>query len=209
MASGARAKRALPVYVTLAELHRMLEACASERDRLLLKLLWHTGARISEVLSLRAGDLTRTGVRLPNRKQGLWRTGPDGSRQHVRLQAEKHVLLHPAFLAELRELTRGLPPQELLLRSTRGGPLSRSQAWRIIGSSAARAGVFKRRFGEDTERPLWPHCLRHGYAVNLLLQGTPITVVQEQLGHASLAATQVYTRLVDPKKQEIIAGLKF
>jgi integrase len=155
--------RTLPVYLDRTEVERLLEAADSDVARLLIRLLWWTGARVSEVLAARVGDITEAGIRLPNRKQHRpWSI------------AEKHVILPPAALAELKAATAGRRPDEFILARADG-----TRAW------ASEA------------RPAWPHTLRHSYAVHLLKERVPITVVQRQLGHRNLSATQVYTQLAD------------
>lgn len=210
MAAVRAQRKSLPVYIVPSELHRLLDATENERDRMLIEFLWNTGARISEALAVRAGDITRHGVRLPNLKQGIWREQEDGTKKHVSVQAEKHVILHPDFLARLKAYTRGMrAAQALFGRLTDGRAISRKTAWVIITRAANRAGVLKKRFGDESLRPVWPHTLRHSYAVHLLENSIPVTVAMEQLGHSSLGSTQVYTKIADPRKQELIAGITF
>lgn len=202
--------RSLPVYVTIADVHRMLEVCNHQRDRLLIELLWRTGGRISEVLSIRVGDITKNGIRLVNLKQGSFRTQPDGSKKHISIREEKHVIIDRRYLETLKAQTKGLPLSTPLIgRLSDGKPISRKTAWEIVTAAAARAGVFRRHFSDGTVRPAWCHTFRHGHAVNLLENGLPITIAQDQLGHKSLANTQVYTKIVDPRKEELINAVRF
>lgn len=178
--------RTLPVYLTADEIHRLIASAVTDRDRLLLWFLWVTGGRISEVLQARWGDLTESGIRLPNLKQTRHGLG------------EKHVLLPPEVLAGLREKAQDHAPGEYIFSRRPGGrPISRVTAWRIVTQAAAAAGLYRRRRPREARRPVWPHVLRHSYAVHLLRQGLPITLVQRQLGHRSLLATQVYTQIAD------------
>jgi integrase/recombinase XerD len=178
--------RTLPVYLDRTEVERLLAAADSDVARLLIRLLWWTGARVSEVLAARVGDITEAGIRLPNRKQHRpWSI------------AEKHVILPPAALAELKAATAGRRPDEFILARADGRPISRVTAWRMVTRAAARAGLLRRRAWASEARPAWPHTLRHSYAVHLLKERVPITVVQRQLGHRNLSATQVYTQLAD------------
>lgn len=189
--------RALPIYPTTGEVHAMLAAARTPRDQMLLKLLWHTGGRISEVLSIRVGDFTDRGIRMANLKQG------SGS-------AEKHVFLDPAFLAEARDYCRGKPRGAYLIgRYHDGGRLTRQMAWHLFKAIALRAGVIRRRMGQSEYESIWPHTMRHGYAVNTLGQGVPINAVQGQLGHANLDSTAIYLQLADADRERAIAGLKF
>jgi len=189
-------RKSLPIYPTLGEVHQMAGLAPNERDRMLVMLLWWTGGRISEVLSIRVGDITTSGVRMKNLKQ------------HQPM--EKHVFLSPDVLHELRAFCVGKPLGSFLIgRDRDGGRISRKHGWAIVKRLALAAGVLRRRFGAESDEPIWPHTLRHGYAVNLLSQGVPITAVQGQLGHASLANTAIYTQLADPQRQAMVARAKF
>ncbi len=187
--------RLLPVYLTAEEVHRLQQAATSDRDRLLIWLLWATGARVSEVVQARVGDVTETGIRLANLKR------------HGRHSlAEKHVVLPPPAVEYLKGQLKGRDPSEYIFPGRSGrGHLSRKMAWLIVKEAAARAGIFRRtprRNGAETAA--WPHTLRHSYAVHLLREGKPITLVQRQLGHRNLSATQVYTQLADVHVEELM-----
>lgn len=189
-------RKLLPIYPLPGEVHAAIAACDNERDRLLLELLWHTGGRVSEVLAIRVGDLTPTGVRMINLKQ--------------KEPAEKHVFLHPAFRARLAELCKGRSPGEYLIVNPRTGkPISRQMAWLIVKRACARAGVVRARPGERELEPLWPHAFRHGFAVNLLQQHVPVTGVQQLLGHGDLGSTQIYAALANPDLERHVAGVRF
>jgi integrase/recombinase XerD len=194
--SRARPTRSLPVYPTLSEVHRILAECEHERDRLLIELLWHTGGRVSEVVAIRVGDLTASGIRMRNLKQSV--------------PTEKHVFCQPELLARLRAWSSGKRPEVVLVgRLVDGKQLTRERAWQIVTAAGRRAHVEKKRFAADSLRPPWPHSFRHGNAVNLLEQGVPVTAVQAQLGHSSLGSTQVYAQLTDAHRQRLIAGARF
>lgn len=202
--------RALPVAITLAEAHAMMAAARNERDRLLFGLLWHSGGRVSEVILARVGDVTTTGIRLLNLKQHRIRKLADGSKVFIPVREEKHVLLPKSFLAELWAFAKGKAPEEYLItRLDSGHPITRQTAWFIVTTTAAQAAILKRRFSDGAIRPAWAHVFRHGLATNLLSQGAPVTLVQRQLGHKSLASTQVYTQLTDPTIEKFINGARF
>lgn len=187
--------RTLPVYLTPEEVERLIGAASSARDRLLIFLLWVTGGRVSEVIQARWGDLTETGIRLPNLKQG--RSG----------LVEKHVFLPEPVLRRLREEAQGRDPAAPIFLGARGRPISRWRAWQIVREAARRAGLFRRKRSAPEGHPIWPHVLRHSYAVHLLRQGLPITLVQRQLGHRTLSSTQVYTQIADVHAEEMVKRL--
>lgn len=189
-------RKLLPIYPTPGEIHSMAAAANSPRDRMLILLLWNTGGRISEVLAIRVGDITETGIRMQNKKQGQ--------------PQEKHVFLGPAFLAELHEYCQGKSKGTYLIgRYSDGGCISGKHAWTIFKRAALAAGALRRRMGDKEVEAIWPHTARHGYAINLLSQGVPITVVGDQLGHSSLASTQIYAKFADPARQAMVAGVRF
>lgn len=175
----------------------MLDACADERDRMLLELLWQTGGRVSEVLAARVGDITPAGLKLPNLKQSV--------------SAQKHVFLNPEFLGRLRAYVRGRRPNDPIvsrrLDPSRG--ISRQMAYRIVTRAGVRANIVKRKWGGERLRPPWPHSFRHANAIHLVESGVPVNAVSEQLGHATLRSTAVYLRLADSHRQALLASVKF
>jgi integrase/recombinase XerD len=182
----------LPKALTIEQMERVLAAtdgdeAAQLRDKALLELLYATGARISEavglnlddVLSAEAGDGVGTAdvVRLFG-KGGKQRIVPVGSYARRALDAYL-VRARPVFSA------RGRATPALFL-GVRGARLSRQNAWLLIRAAAERA---------ELEVELSPHSFRHSFATHLLQGGADVRVVQELLGHASVATTQIYTRV--------------
>jgi len=150
------------------------------RDRAALELLYGGGLRVSELTGLRPGDL--------DLERGLVRVEGKGGRQRIvpmgRLAAD----------AARRYLSRGRPhlgkQQEAaaFLLNARGRRISRQGVFGIVRSHAAAVGI---------EGPVTPHVLRHSFATHLLERGADLRVVQELLGHASVATTEIYTHLGD------------
>ncbi len=162
------------------------------RDRALVELLYASGARVEEACTLTVDrlDLTASQVRLHG-KGGKDRIVPIGGAAVRALHAYLDGA-RPALLAAAP--TR--PADGVLLRGDRGGPLGTRDARTIVGRLAQAAGV-----GHVT-----PHTLRHSYATHLLEGGADLRVVQELLGHASLATTQRYTHLSRGRLQEVHAS---
>lgn len=154
------------------------------RDRALLELLYGTGARISEVVGLSLADLQGD--------DGLLRVFGKGAKERLvpvggpaRLAVERW--LSPAGRPLLApDRWRRRDDAEALFLNVRGGRLSRQGAWAIVVHHADRAGL---------GALVSPHVLRHSCASHMLAHGADIRVVQELLGHVSIATTQVYTRL--------------
>ena len=153
------------------------------RDRALLELLYATGARVSEAIGLDVDDLDDL-VRLAG-KGGKHRLVPLGSLARAAIDAYL-VRARPGFAAAGKA-------NAALFLGHRGGRLTRQSAWNIIRSAADRAGLVEH---------VSPHTLRHSFATHLLEGGADVRVVQELLGHASVATTQIYTLLtVDAVRQ--------
>jgi integrase/recombinase XerD len=150
------------------------------RDRALLELLYATGCRVSELSSLRLADVhLKERYCLCHGKGDKQRMVPLGRRA---VEAVQRYLQH-----ERPELAnRHTPESPLLLLSSRGSRLGRVRIWELIKEYAARTG-------SSTE--LSPHSLRHSFATHLLAGGADLRQVQELLGHASIATTQIYTHV--------------
>ncbi|MGV1003432.1 MAG: tyrosine-type recombinase/integrase [Candidatus Nanopelagicales bacterium] len=151
------------------------------RDRALLELLYGSGARISEAVSLDLAD-----VDLRGREVVL---AGDSARPRI-------VPLDPTVVAALREYLRGARPalmasgeadlsEQALFCNARGGRLSRQSAWTVLRAAAERAGI---------DDPVSPHTLRHSFASHQLAAGTDPKRLQAWLGHAALATTAAYSR---------------
>lgn len=195
--------RRLPHAISVPEVSRLLQVAgdspAQRRDRALLELLYGTGARISEALSLDVDDLDLTGHRGPDGiatvrligKGGKHRIAPIGSYACRAVDAYL-VQARPALAAAARN-GQGSPAVFL---NARGGRLTRQGAWGALRAAAAKAGLAE----------VSPHVLRHSFATHLLDGGADVRVVQELLGHASVATTQVYTLVTVDKLREVYAA---
>jgi integrase/recombinase XerD len=178
----------LPKAITIDQMTAVLDAASGDdtqslRDRALLELLYATGARISEAVDLNVDDVigseggTVDVVRLFG-KGGKQRIVPLGSFARVALDA---------YLVRARPLlaTRGKATPALFL-GLRGQRVSRQNAWLIIRARAEQA-----KLGIEIS----PHTFRHSFATHLLAGGADVRVVQELLGHSSVATTQIYTQV--------------
>jgi integrase/recombinase XerD len=163
------------------------------RDNALLEFLYGTGARISEAVGASIDDLALrdAAVRLIG-KGHKTRLVPIGSYARDALDAYL-VRGRPALV----QAGRGSPAVFL---NARGGRLSRQAAWMILRKAAELAGL-----PVDGPHGVSPHTLRHSYATHLLDGGADIRVVQELLGHTSVATTQVYTLVTVDKLREVYA----
>jgi integrase/recombinase XerD len=186
-----KAARRLPKALTIDQVERLLNASGPEagaaggtgdpiglRDRALLELLYATGARVSEVVQLDVDDLAQGDVVRVRGKGSKERIIPVGSFARAALDA---------YLTRARpELSRRGKASPRLFLGARGAPLSRQSAWLVIQRAAERALLTAH---------VSPHTLRHSFATHLLQGGADVRVVQELLGHASVATTQIYTHV--------------
>jgi integrase/recombinase XerD len=184
-----RVPQGLPKALSEDEVTRLIEAVGGHeprdrRDRALLEVLYGTGMRISEAVGLSLGDLALD--------EGVLRAFGKGAKERVvpigRLARAALVdYLGPGGRPELvppRWARRG--DAEAVFLNTRGGRLSRQGGWGIVRRFGDRVGLGDR---------LTPHVLRHSCATHMLDHGADIRVVQDLLGHASIATTQVYTKV--------------
>lgn len=195
-----KALRRLPKAITIDQVESLLNAAGPDpaidqvaelarvRDRALLELLYATGARVSEVVSLDLDDLVDpTLVRLFG-KGAKERIVPVGT--YARRAVEAYLVRSRPGLASQG---RGTPA---LFLNQRGGRLSRQSAWQIISDAAEACGLASN---------VSPHTLRHSFATHLLEGGADVRVVQELLGHSSVATTQIYTLVTVDRLREIYA----
>ncbi|QPZ37100.1 site-specific tyrosine recombinase XerD [Paramicrobacterium chengjingii] len=171
----------LPKAISIAQVEALLATASGDapqaiRDRALLELLYATGARVSEVCSLNVDDVVDTDIVRLTGKGDKQRIVPIGSYARTALD-EYLVRVRPALSA------RGAATPALFL-GLRGQRVSRQNAWLIIKAAADRAGLAEH---------VSPHTLRHSFATHLLQGGADVRVVQELLGHSSVATTQIYT----------------
>lgn len=204
-----RQARLLPETLTVDEVERLLEASGglpprdrrpgdrdgtALRDRALLELLYASGLRVSEALGLDLADLSfETGFVRVIGKGDKERMVPVGD---VALDWIGRYLAwpRPGWLAHA-----GVSPEESaqpLFVTARGTRHGRTAAWASVKRAAAGAGLDDR---------VSPHTLRHSFATHLLEGGADLRVVQELLGHASIATTQLYTHLTGERIREVYA----
>ena len=189
----------LPTSLSIEAVQRLLGAIDTEeplglRDAALLELLYGTGARISEAVSLDVDDVT--GV-LAEPAAGLRLYGKGAKERLVPLGSYARAALE-AWLVRGRPVwaARSAAGTPALFLNTRGTRLSRQSAWWVLRDRAARAGI---------ETEISPHSLRHSFATHLLDGGADIRVVQELLGHASVTTTQIYTMVTIEHLREVYA----
>ncbi|MDZ4830101.1 MAG: tyrosine recombinase [Phycisphaerae bacterium] len=178
--------RRVPGVLSPAEMKALVSAPTSDhgdlwlRDRTMFELMWAAGLRASEVAALKVNDFNDTLCMLVV-------TGK-GSKQRVVPVGTPAQLIVRQYLADLRpHLTRWQDrrDQYRLLLSFSGRPLERVAVWQIVKKYASIAQL----------RNVHPHTLRHSFATHLVRGGADLRVVQELLGHADIATTEIYTHV--------------
>lgn len=156
--------------LTEEQVQRIIALEPEGRNRVMLRLMYVAGLRVSEVTELRWRDVQA-------RRQGGQVT------VHGKGEKTRPVLLSPATWAELVLLGAGATGEAPVFESTQGGVLSRMQVFRIVRAAAERAGI---------DKNVSPHWLRHAHASHALDRGAAVHLVQQTLGHESLATTSRY-----------------
>jgi len=175
--------RRLPMVMTSAEVERLLAAPEGDdpyriRDRAILETLYATGARVSEVIAI-TPDAVDLDV-------GYVRVRGKGNKERIVPLGRKGAEAITLYIDRARErFARRGNAAELFL-SMRGSGLSRKRIWQMVRNYAARAGITK---------TVSPHMLRHSFATHLLEGGANLRAVQEMLGHADVATTEIYTHV--------------
>ena len=175
--------RSLPDVLTVGEVQQLLASPTLDdtlvfRDRALLELAYGAGLRVSEWISLGVRDLLL--------EDGLVRVFGKGSKERLVPIGRSAIGAAAIYLRELRpKLEKGAGKGVLFLNS-RGKPLTRMGAWKILRGHVERAGITKH---------VSPHTLRHSFATHLLEGGADLRAVQEMLGHVDIATTQIYTHV--------------
>ena len=186
----------LPKYYNAEEIHQILDTVADDKElHLLIHFLWKTGVRTSEALQVKMGDIDpyqKTLRVVTLKKSRRKKRGPKPVREHERI-----IPLQDDLLAELLAYARekGLEYRDPLF------PFARSTLHRKVRKACHKAG-----FKDDRAHP---HTFRHSFAVHLLKNRIPVTVVQTLLGHSSLESTAVYLAIVQAEAAEMVRGVEW
>lgn len=156
------------------------------RDRAILELMYSTGTRVSEVVGLDLDEINDSGLLRVRGKGSKERIVPVGSYAAKSLNA---------YLVRSRPSLAALRGERALFLNKLGGRLSRQSIWEIIQRSGEACGI-----------AVSPHSLRHSFATHLIEGGADVRVVQELLGHASVATTQIYTLVTIDTLRQVYAS---
>jgi integrase/recombinase XerD len=186
-----RAWPALPKFLSLEEVDRLLEQPdvarpLGLRDKALIELLYATGLRVSELISLRAGDL--------NMDEGYLTCVGKGDKQRIVPMGQQASDWVRRYMREGRPAIVKKKSSPWLFVNARGGALSRVGFWKVLKGYGLAAGV---------SRDLSPHVLRHSFATHLLDRGADLRMIQVMLGHADLSTTQIYTHVLEARLKAV------
>lgn len=181
----------LPDTLSEKEVERILDAPDLRkplgiRDRAMLEILYASGLRVSELSNLQLSDL--------HIDDGYIRVIGKGRKERVIPVARESAELLLLYLEEVRPVLCDNPRLQNVFVSKRETALCRQRLWQIIKKYTKDAGIMKN---------VTPHTLRHSFASHLLENGAPLRVIQEMLGHADIATTQIYTH-VNPERLKSI-----
>ncbi|MDP9046407.1 MAG: site-specific tyrosine recombinase XerD [Pseudomonadota bacterium] len=148
------------------------------RDRTMLELMYASGLRVSELVTLGSVHLSLS--------DGALRVTGKGTKERLVPFGEEAQVWLQRYLAESRPLILGAQTSDALFVTARGGPMTRQMFWKLIKAHALRGGV---------PVALSPHTLRHAFATHLLNHGADLRAVQLLLGHADISTTTIYTHV--------------
>ena len=158
------------------------------RDRTMLELMYASGLRVSELVSLKT-------VHLGLSEGALRVTGKGAKERLVPFGEEAHAWLE-RYLADARSAILKRQASDALFVTSRGGAMTRQMFWKLIKSHALKGGVTV---------PLSPHTLRHAFATHLLNHGADLRAVQMLLGHADISTTTIYTHVARERLKQLHA----
>ena len=189
-----RIGRGLPKSLTEEEVERLLAAPSRDtplglRDRAMLEVLYATGVRVSELVTLRFSEI--------NLNQGVLRVTGKGNRQRLVPLGAAAIESLQLFLRDARDEILGPKACDELFPTQRGAHMTRQAFWHLIKRYARQVGITK---------SLSPHTLRHAFATHLLNHGADLRVVQMLLGHSDLSTTQIYTHVARERLKSLHAA---
>lgn len=183
--------RTLPDVLTLAEVEKLLSqpdqnTLLGIRDRAMLELLYASGLRISELITLELNDI--------HFDSGYLKAKGKGAKERVIPFGRVAATALQKYLEEVRKKWDPLHQEPILFLSQQKKRLTRQNAWLVLKKYALKTGLTKN---------IYPHILRHSFATHLLERGADIRSVQMMLGHSDISTTQIYTHVSQGRLHEV------
>lgn len=184
-------KRKLPQVLSIEEVDKLMEQCnvmlpLGLRDRAMLELMYGTGLRVSELLSLQIDDINFTA--------GFLRCLGKGRKERIIPVNNTSILWVERYMGRARNTLVKSPHERTLFLNAHGHPLSRQGFFKLLAQYGDKSGI---------KKEITPHTLRHSFATHLLENGADLRAVQEMLGHADISTTQIYTHLTKIRLREV------
>ncbi len=191
MVTNPKLPKKIPDTLTEADVESLLDAPDTQtalgaRDRTMLELLYATGLRVTELVTLEMGNL--------NLRQGVVRVVGKGGKERLVPMGDLAVDWLNRYLQQARRQLLGDRVSDVLFPSARGQMMTRQTFWHRIKLHAKAAGIRKH---------LSPHTLRHAFATHLLNHGADLRVVQVLLGHSDLSTTTIYTQVAKARLEQL------
>lgn len=185
-------EKKLPEILSMDEVVRLLEQPSGDsskevRDKAMLELLYATGIRVTELITLKVADVNLNMGFITCRDASKERVIPFGN------EAKKAL---SRYLDGTREAMLADPSSEYLFANCSGQPMSRQGFWKLIKYYAKKAGI---------TADITPHTLRHSFAAHLVENGADLRSVQEMLGHSDISTTQIYAHMNHSHIKEVYA----
>jgi len=192
--SAARQPLRVPKSLSEAQVEALLGAPVVEtprglRDRTMLELMYASGLRVSELVTLKTVHLSLS--------EGALRVTGKGSKERLVPFGEEAQGWLERYIAQARAAILGGQSSDALFVTARGGPMTRQMFWKLVKAHAAQAGI---------TAPLSPHTLRHAFATHLLNHGADLRAVQMLLGHADISTTTIYTHVARERLKALHAA---
>jgi integrase/recombinase XerD len=187
-----RAWPALPKFLDLDEVDRLLaqpdvSTPRGSRDKALIEVLYASGLRVSELVSIKPGDL--------HLEEGYLTCIGKGDKERLVPIGEEATACLRRYMSDGRPtLLRKRTSPWLFVNARDGGQLSRVGVWKVLKAYGIGAGI---------TRELSPHVLRHSFATHLLERGADLRAIQAMLGHADLSTTQIYTHVLEARLRAV------
>lgn len=187
-----KVERKFPEILSLEKVELLLEQPNGEvdkeiRDKAMLELLYATGIRVTELISLKMEDI--------NLHLEYIRCGSDAKSRMIPFGTQAKRSLEK-YIGQVRKEMLSDQGEETLFVNCSGKPMTRQGFWKIIKAYARKAGI---------DEDITPHMLRHSFAAHLIENGADLRSVQEMLGHSDISTTQMYARMKDQKLKNVYA----